>query len=103
MLGISKPEMESNKFLKYFEMVQQEAGKQNKVFFIDTPDGHDFETDDLMLENIRGWLIPADKANEITPEWEIDEVGDSWYDYMCWAEWQLIDGKVKIEFKFYPS
>ena len=105
MIGLKKPETEKVKFLKYFEMVQEEAGKIGKVFYTDTPDGHDAETDDLILEDIRGWLIEKKDIELFAPEWKKDKVTDSWYDYMCWAEWSF-DGKngkdIKIKFVFYP-
>ncbi len=82
---------ETNKFEKFFAIVQDAARKKNCVFFLDSGDGREFETDSLEGEDLMGWLIPSDKATEFTKEWETGDVSDEWSDFYVWATWENAD------------
>lgn len=56
MQGLRKQENE--KFIKFFEMVQEEAHKKNCVFFLDCGLGTLHETEEIECEDLCGWLIP---------------------------------------------
>ena len=89
---------ETDKFEKFFSIVQDAARKQNRVFFLDSGDGHDFETDTLEGEDLMGWLIPKDFVSEFKKEWETGNVSDSWSDFFVWAIWENADNPtIKFE------
>lgn len=87
--GLRKPE--SEKFTKFFAIVQSAAREKNCVFFLDAGDGRDFETDELEGEDLMGWLIPKDKASEFEKVWEAGDVSDDWSDFFVWAMWENAD------------
>ena len=80
-------------------MIQSAAEAKGAVFFADAGDGNDFETPTLEGENMMGWLIPTDKANEFEPMWEQSDVSDEWSDFFVWAVWKRDGDKIKIEFE----
>ena len=45
MLGLKT--QESNKFNAFFEIVQKKASEKDCVFFLDSGDGNDFETESM--------------------------------------------------------
>ena len=90
---------ESEKFNRFFAVVQTEAKKQNAVFFADAGDGNDFATPTMEGENIMGWLIPTDKVEEFEPLWMKDEADDVWTDFFVWAIWSMDGDTVSIRFE----
>ncbi len=95
---------ESEKFLKYFSIVQAAACELGKIFFFDTGEGHDIITNELEGEYLSGWLIPIEKASEFEKLWESWNVdgNEAWDQYYCFAEWTN-NGDIHIEFRFYPT
>ena len=89
---------ESEKFNKFFSLIQSEAEKKGAVFFADAGDGREFETPDIEGEDMMGWLIPNEKTGEFEPLWETSDVDDSWTDFFLWAVWANDNGKIKIQF-----
>lgn len=89
MIGLRT--QESEKFIKYFEIVQTIAQDQGCVFYFDTGDGRDFETDQFEGEDLMGWLIPDEKAKIFELEWNNWNELDDWSDYYCWAIWYNSD------------
>lgn len=82
---------ETNKFQKYFSIVQEAAGKKDCVFFLDAGDGRDFETETLEGEDLMGWLIPKARVAEFEAEWEAGDVSDEWSEFYKWAIWDNPD------------
>lgn len=97
MQGLRKQETE--KFERFFAIIQAEAKKHNALFFADAGDGNDFETSTLEGENMMGWLIPSDKVKEFEPLWQSSDVNDSWSDSFVWAIWSKDGNTVKIKFE----
>lgn len=85
---------ETNKFKKFFSIVQDAAGKKNSVFFLDAGDGNDFETDNLEGENLMGWLVPEEKLSDFEKEWNKNDVSDEWSDCYVWAIWKNAENPV---------
>ncbi len=96
MLGLKTKE--SEKFLNYFSVIQKTANSKRCVFFADTGDGRDFETDIYEGEDMSGWLIPVEKSEEFSKLWQKDDVSDDWSDYFCFAVWEN-DPELKIRFE----
>ena len=96
MLGLKT--QESNKFNAFFEIVQKKASEKDCVFFLDSGDGNDFETESMEGENLQGWLVPKTKAEEFEKIWKANNEDDEWADYFCWAEWVNKRGSIDIAF-----
>lgn len=79
---------ENEKFLRFFAIVQKEAEKNQSVFFLDSGDGREFETDTLEGEDLMGWLIPLEKVSAFEKEWEKNNVSDEWSEFFCWVIWE---------------
>jgi len=90
---------ETDKFMRFFALIQEEAKKKDSVFFADAGDGNDFETPELECENMMGWLIPSDKVEKFKRVWETNEVDDSWTDFFVWAVWSVRGKTVSIRFE----
>ena len=69
------------------------------MFFADAGDGNDFETPTLEGEDMMGWLVPTDKANEFEQIWKKSNVGDEWSDFFVWAVWKRDGDKIEIKFE----
>lgn len=85
MLGLRTNE--SEKFIKYFEIVQATAQRQGCAYYLDAGDGRDFENDLYEGEDLMGWLIPLDKASKFEQEWISGDVSDDWSRFYTWAIW----------------
>ena len=102
LLGMKTPVIEGDeKWVPYFELVQRTASEQGKIFFLDTGQARDFETDDMYGEDLSGWLIDKDKAEVFVPQWiqGWDAIDDAFFDDFVFAKWHLDDGAVSVEFK----
>jgi len=55
---------ENEKFIKYFEMVQNEARKRECTFFCDCGLGDVLANDSIECESMCGWLIPEQHVAE---------------------------------------
>lgn len=97
MLGLKT--QETKKIEKFIELIQNEAAKKEKVFFLDAGDGRDFETNDMEGEDLTGWLIPSSKVDEFKIVWEKDEADDDWIDFFTFVSWQKKDGRITVTFK----
>lgn len=89
---------ENNNFIDFFNIVQSEAAKIGKVFFLDCEEGHDGNVNGMEICNLSGWLIPSDKANEFETLWEKEMEDDEWSDFFVFAKWKYEDG-LKIFFE----
>lgn len=92
---------EGEKFERFFALVQKEALKQGGVFFLDAGEGHIFENENMEYSDLRGWLIPIEKAEEFNKEYmKMQGDPEGWYDYFCWEEWEDEENP-KISFVWY--
>ena len=79
---------EGQKFEKFFALIQNEAMNEKKVFFLDSGEGQEFETDEMEGENLSGWLVPVKEADEFEKQfikWDIDN--EKWDDFYSFARW----------------
>ena len=97
MQGLRKQETE--KFQRFFALIQAEAEKHDAVFFADAGDGHEFETATMEGENMMGWLIPTDRVREFEPIWQASAVNDDWTEFFMWAIWNQDGNRVVIRFE----
>ena len=106
MRGLCTPE--SGKFKDFFERAgQRTARNQGAVFFLQCGEGRDFKCGDLEGMDLFGWLVPEAEADEFEAMWERNpndfEALSAWNDMLCFAEWEMADGKIEIQFKFYDN
>ena len=99
MLGLRTNE--SEKFIKYFEIVQATAQRQGCACYLDAGDGRDFENDRYEGEDLMGWLIPIDAVPNFEKEWNSGDVSDEWSRFYTWAIWSTPENPT-VEFE-HPS
>lgn len=96
--------LETEKFKNFFALVQEEAKKQDAVFFLESGDGNDYECGDLDCADLFGWLIPKADADRFEAIWKKNphdiEALDAWYDESCFVRWEMTDGNIKLRFVF---
>lgn len=79
---------EGNNFLAFFRLVQAEAQKRDSVFFLECGEGNDFSGDNIEGEDLRGWLIPVERADEFEHEWLNGDPSGNWENHIAWALWE---------------
>lgn len=89
---------ETSKFNSFFKLIQDRANERNCVFFLDSGDGNEFETESMEGENLQGWLVPQSKADEFENIWRNNEEDDEWVEFFCWVEWQNQNGIIDVKF-----
>ena len=91
---------ENSKFLKFWDIVQAEARKQKKTFFLDCGEGHDFENETIECEDLSGWLIPDNQLQEFQELFlSRRDIGVEWEDEIAFAIWQIKDNKIIVTFE----
>lgn len=92
---------EGLKFERFFSLIQSAAAGRGCVFFADAGDGNDFSTQEMDGENLMGWLIPQQEADEFEPFFlNNEDIPERWKEAFCWAEWEN-PSNPKIRFAFY--
>ncbi len=77
---------------KYIDFVIKQAQERGFIFIVDTGDGRDFETDDMYIEDLCGWLCPEGAPLE-------EQKKEKYY---CFAEWEIKkDGSLQVVFNKY--
>lgn len=103
MRGLRMPE--NDKFLRYWKQVQEAAKTDGFVFFLESGEGRDFCRDDIEGEDLGGWMVPIEYADEFEPLWQNDAHKDYEatlpYAKYAFAEWEEIDGEINVSFNKY--
>lgn len=92
--------MGKDKFDVFMEIVQNEAKKKDSRFFISSGEGHELITETMEGEDLFGWLIPLDRAEEFISEKsgnEFDE--EKWEKFETFAIWKLENENVSVSFQ----
>jgi len=92
---------ENKEFERFFEVVRKEAEKEGSVFFVESGEGREIITDDMDGEDLSGWLIPRNEADEFEKEWKKNDVTGKWNKFFRFAIWNEGNGKISISFKNY--
>ena len=90
---------ENDRFLRYFEIVQSYAKKQNSVFFMNFGQCDDIVFKDMELDCLFGWLIPNDMADNFEKIYLKSKVDDSWDDFCVWVTPIIESSKLSIIFE----
>ncbi len=99
MQGLKKQENE--KFNKFWEIVQNEAERNEARFFLDCGEGREFSTDTMEGEDLSGWLIPNKEAEEFEKLWKAGEDIKRFSEFICFAEWEKMGENIVVEFVRY--
>ncbi len=103
MLGLKT--QESQKFNRFWQLIQDTAHKSNCVFFGFAGEGRDFETTGMEGEDFSGWLVPLDDADAFETLWSKPsstsmELEDAFPKAkFLFAIWQMNDDTVSVEFR----
>lgn len=92
---------ETDKFLKFWSVVQEAAFKQHSVFFLSVGEGRELHGEDLEGEDLSGWLIPTFQSDEFEKKWLNNEDLVKWNDFVCFAVWKITNGNIEIDFQKY--
>lgn len=88
---------ENDKFLRFWDMVQECAAKTDSVFFLDCGEGNEFENAEMEGEELTGWLIPNDKVKEFDAEFRRGgSIDDKWADFLASVYWRQKNGKIEV-------
>ena len=83
----------------FIELVNTAALQRGCEFFVSNGEGRDFETDNLIGEDLFGWLIPVEQVSAFQKEFETNTISDRWTDHMRFAIWHKTDDFITIDFK----
>lgn len=92
---------ENKKFLNFWKIVQEEASKHDSVFFLDSGEGNEIETAEINAEDLSGWLIPKDQANEfdiLFKSFNNKKISERFNDFYMIASWQKINDAFSVIF-----
>ena len=93
---------ETPKFVKFFsEVVQREAMRQGSIFFLEAGDGREFENEEIEGEDLQGWLVPLQMADQFEKRWREGVIEEKWMEFFCWAIWKKDTQGIGIDFKNY--
>lgn len=96
---------ESDRFNRYWALIQEAAAKKRCVFFGYTGEGRDFSTDTMEGEDFSGWLVPQEHADAFEALWWKDS-GELFHTRplgsgFTFAVWDLENGAITVTFKSY--
>lgn len=97
---------ESEKFEKFFSIVQTEARKKGCVFFGDAGQGKVFENEQIECEDLCGWLVPITDADEFQKLFEEDsDELHNYDDLYCYVDFEVNPktGKITIDIDDTPN
>lgn len=96
---------ENQRFNNFFALVQDEAAKKGKVFFCDCGLGRLFENDNIECEDLCGWLIPKEKADNFEKLFlENSDEQHKFDDFYCYIDFSVIEnGKISVIIDDTPS
>lgn len=90
---------EDKKFIKFFDLVQKKAREVNSVFFLDSGECKDIEFEDLIIDEISGWLIPINISDEFEKEFVSKGNLDRFEKWYTWCIPAIENENLIIEFK----
>lgn len=94
MLGLRTKE--NPEFMDFFVLVQEEAKKQDSVFFLDYGCGDVLTINDIEYEDCVGWLIPSGMAKDFEQVFLNDDIGNEWSEFEAWVDWEQSPNGVLI-------
>lgn len=96
---------ESQKFNRFWQLIQDTARKNNCAFFGFAGEGRDFETTEMEGEDFSGWLVPLDDEAAFEALWSnpsstASELEDAFPEAkFLFVIWRMNDDTVSVEFR----
>ena len=94
----------SDKFICFFELIQQTALQQGKVFFAFAGEDRIFSTPSMEGEDMSGWLVPKAISDRFEADWSaykrVIEM-EQWADFFTFAIWERNGENISVTFKQY--
>ena len=91
---------ENSKFIAFFRLVQKAADSMGKVFFLDCGEGNQFEDETIECEDLSGWLVGKEEAEEFGKVFDAnEEIPEKWDDCGTFVSWKFINGQFEISFE----
>ena len=90
---------ENEKFMRYFALVQEEAGRIGKVFFLDFGQCDDIQYRDIGMDTLFGWLISEENAATFEKLFLDGSIPESWNSDCCWVIPKTTGEKLEILFE----
>lgn len=96
---------ESQKFNRFWQLIQDTACKINCAFFGFAGEGRDFETAEMEGEDFSGWLVPLDDVTAFEALWSnpsstAADLQDAFPKAkFLFAIWRMNDDTVSVEFR----
>ena len=90
---------ENKEFEKFFEIIRKKAEETNSIFFCECGEGREFFEDGMEGEDLMGWLIPNELAEQFEPEWRANNVSERWNNFIRFAIWERTGKGVAISFR----
>ncbi len=81
---------ETEKFLKFFNKVQELANVESKVFFLDFGECKQVKYEDMEVDILFGWLIPQELSDDFEKLYIINRIEEKWNEF-----YSLVDFKIK--------
>lgn len=97
MLGLRTKE--DKKFIGFFKLVQKEAERNGFVFFLDFGECNDIPFNDMIIDELFGWKIPAEKAEEFEKVFNSRENTLKWDKYCSWVIPKINNDNLIINFE----
>lgn len=95
---------ENSKFLKFWSLIQDEASKLGKTFFLDCGEGNEYKDNEIECETLSGWLIDNNRADEFEQLFiNREPIGEEWQGFVVFVDWKKENGKIKVEFDLLES
>ena len=92
--------VENEIFLNFWHIVQRQAGKDGKLFFLDCGEGNDKIINDIEVSDLSGWLIPQEQADLFESEWERnDDINERWNEFFVFVKWEEKDNNIIVFFE----
>lgn len=96
---------ESQKFNRFWRLIQDTARKSNCAFFGFAGEGRDFETTEMEGEDFSGWLVPLDDADAFEVLWTKPsstaiDIEDSFPKAkFLFVIWKMNNDKISVDFR----
>lgn len=90
---------DSKEFIRFFENVQKKANIKGFTFFLDFGECKDIKFNDMIIDDLFGWLIPNDKADDFEKQFLNRSIDNVWHKYCTWVIPDVIDNKLIIKFE----
>ena len=98
--------LENEDFVSYFEIVRARAAELGCIYFEDSGEGREFYDDPIEGEDLSGFLIPYEEADEFEALWvegNVSKITDEWNKHFAFVNWGKTECGYDVKFEFYEQ